>query len=199
MSIRTIARTTILSGILAGIAMAAAGAASADVFLKVEGTPGEAMQRGFEGQIQLSGASLNVSSYIGPDPSGLADTSRTTNVGPIFLNKAPDRASPRLMMAAVEGVPLGTIEITFTSPTRPGQPQAIEAKWILEGAEVRSFNTFPDSANGNTPTETVEISYSSMRYQYFSKDSKGQRSGGMEEVKWSVPEDQLFPFDEGCR
>jgi type VI protein secretion system component Hcp len=195
MSIRTIARTTVL----AGIAMAAAGAASADVFLKVDGTPGEALQRGFEGQILLTGASLNVSSYIGPDPSGLADTSRTTNVGPIFINKTPDRASPRLMMAAVEGVPLGTIEITFTSPARVGQQPVVEAKWILEGAEVRSFNTFPDAANGNTATETVEISYSSMRYQYFSKDAKGQRSGGMEEVKWSVPEDQLFPFDVDCR
>ena len=31
------------------------------------------------------------------------------------------------------------------------------------------------------------------------KDAKGQRTGTMEEVKWSVPEGQLFPFDEGCR
>lgn len=199
MSIRTFARTTILTGILAGLVMAAAGAASADVFLKVDGTPGEAMQRGFEGQIQISGASLNLSNFIAPDPSGLADTSRTMNVGPIFISKAPDRASPRLMMAAVEGRPLGTIEITFTSPARPGQAQAVESKWILEGAEVRSFNTYPDAANGNMPVETVEISYSSMRYQYFSKDAKGQRSGAMEEVKWAVPEDQLFPFDVDCR
>jgi hypothetical protein len=75
----------------------------------------------------------------------------------------------------------------------------VEGRWILEGAEVRSFNVFPDAANGNLQTETVEISYSSMRYQYFGRDAKGQRSGTMEEVKWSVPESQLFPFDEGCR
>jgi type VI secretion system Hcp family effector len=194
MSIRTFARTTIL----AGLALAAAGAASADVFLKVEGAPGESMQRGFEGQIQLTGASLNVSSFITPDPSGLADTARATNVGPILINKMPDRSSPRLKMAAVEGMPLGTIEITFTSPARLGQQPVVEAKWIIEGAEVRSFNTFPDAANGNTPSESVEISYSSMRYQYFTKDAKGQRSGAMEEVKMKVPEEQLFPFDGGC-
>jgi type VI secretion system Hcp family effector len=195
MSIRILARTTIV----AGIAMASAAAANADVFMKVDGLPGDAGQRGFEGQIMLTGASMNISSYSMPDPDGLVESVRTTNVGPVFINKIPDRSSPRLMMSAVEGAPLGTVEITFTSSARVGQPQAVEGKWILEGAEVRSFNVFPDSANGNTPTETVEISYSSMRYQYFGKDAKGQRSGTMEEVKWSVPESQLFPFDEGCR
>ena len=195
MSIRTFARMSIL----AGIALAAAGAANADVFLKVEGTPGDTLQKGFEGQIALSGANMSISSFVMPDPEGLADTTRTTNVGPIYINKSPDRSSPKLMMSAVEGAPLGTIEITFTAPVRPGQPQAVESRWILEGAEVRSFNVFQDAANGLGPTETIEIAYSSMRYQYFSKDAKGLRNGSMEEVKWSVPDDQMFPFDEGCR
>lgn len=195
MSIRTFARTAILSG----IALAAAGGANADVFLKLEGMPGEALQRGFEGQVVLNGASMNVSSFVSPDPDGLADTVRSTNVGPLFLTKMPDRSSPKLMMAAVEGAPLGAIEITFTSPSRTGGGQVVESRWILEGAEVRSFNVFPDTAAGNMPTETIEIAYSSMRYQYFAKDAKGQRTGNMEEVKWKVPDDQLFPFDEGCR
>jgi type VI secretion system Hcp family effector len=195
MSIRILARTTIV----AGIAMASAAAASADVFMKVDSVPGDASQRGFEGQIMLTGASMNISSYTMPDPDGLVESLRSTSVGPIFINKAPDRSSPRLMMSAVEGAPLGAVEITFTSGPRVGQPQSVEGRWILEGAEVRSFNVFPDANNGNTPMETVEISYSSMRYQYFGKDAKGQRSGAMEEVRWSLPDSQLFPFDEGCR
>jgi type VI protein secretion system component Hcp len=195
MSIRILVRTAIM----AGIVVASAAASNADVFMKVDGMPGDAGQRGFEGQITLSGASMNISNYSMPDPDGLVESIRTTNVGPIFINKTPDRSSPRLMMSAVEGAPLGTVEITFTSSPRVGQPQTVEGRWILEGAEVRSFNVFPDTANGGTPTETVEISYSSMRYQYFGKDAKGQRSGTMEEVKWSVPDNQLFPFDEGCR
>ena len=56
-----------------------------------------------------------------------------------------------------------------------------------------------DFNNGNMPTETIEISYSSMKYQYYAKDAKGQRTGTMEEVSWKVPDSQLFPFDEGCR
>lgn len=195
MSIRNFARTTILSG----IALAGAGAANADAFMKLEGMQGEALQRGFEGQIVLAGASMNISNFVSPDPEGLVDTVRSTNVGPLYLTKSPDRVSPKLMMAAVEGAPLGTVEITFTSPARTGVGQVVESRWILTGAEVRSFNIFPDTANGGLPTETIEISYSSMRYQYFTKDAKGQRTGSMEEVKWSVPDSQLFPFDEGCR
>jgi type VI secretion system Hcp family effector len=195
MSIRSFARAALLSG----IALAGAGAASADVFMKAEGIPGEALYRGFEGQIVLSGASINISSFATPDPDGLVDSVRTMNAGPLLLTKTPDRSSPKLMMAAVEGAPLGTMEITFTSPARTGAGQIVESRWILEGAEVRSFNVYPDTSNGGAPTENVEISYSSMRYQYFTKDSKGQRSGTMEEVKWAVPDDQIFPFDEGCR
>ncbi len=195
MSIRTFARISFLSA----IALAGAGAANADVFLKVEGTPGEAMQRGFEGQIQVTGASMNISSFLMPDPDGLTDSVRSTNVGPIYITKSPDRSSPKLMMSAVEGMPLGRIEISFTSAPRTGQPQSVESKWILEGAEVRSFSVNPDPNTGSQASESIEITYSSMRYQYYSKDSKGLRSGTMEEVKWSVPDAQLFPFDEGCR
>jgi type VI protein secretion system component Hcp len=64
MSIRTFARISILSA----AALAGAGAANADVFLKVEGAPGEASLRGFEGQIAVSGASMNISSFAMPDP-----------------------------------------------------------------------------------------------------------------------------------
>lgn len=194
MSIRTFARTSILSA----IALAGAGAANADVFLKVDGTPGEAAVRGFEGQIAVSGASMNVSSFVTPDPEGLADQIRSTTVGPIYLTKLPDRSSPKLMMAAVEGQPLGRIEISFTSPARAGG-QTVMSKWIIEGAEVRSFSVSPDLNNGNASVENIEISYSSMKYQYYGKDAKGQPTGTMEEVSWRVPDQQLFPFDEGCR
>lgn len=195
MHIHTFARFSILSA----IALAGAGVANADVFLKIQGTPGDAVQRGFEGQIQVKGASMNISNFAIPDPEGIADQVRSTSVGPIYISKTPDRSSPKLMMSAVEGQPLGTIEITFTSAPRPGMPQTVESRWIIEGAEVRSFNVAPDFQNGNTPSESIEVSFSSMKYQYYAKDAKGQRTGAMEEVSWRVPDDPLFPLDAGCR
>jgi hypothetical protein len=43
----------------------------------------------------------------------------------------------------------------------------------------------------------VEIGYGAMTYQYFDPTSKTGRP--TEEVKFAVPEEQLFPYDEGCR
>jgi type VI protein secretion system component Hcp len=188
MNIRSITRISILSA----IALAGAGAANADVFLKISSLKGDAVQKGFEGQIQISGASMSVASWTAPDPSGAADTVRSTTVGPIYITKSPDRSSPKLTSYAVEGMPLGRIEITFTDDVT----KAVTSKWIVDGAEVRSISIAPDSMNGNKPSESVEIAYASMTYQYFDA-----RMGAkpVEEAKFSVPDEQLFPYDEGCR
>lgn len=192
MTIRVLAR----AALAAGVALSVAGAAGADVFMKAANVPGDALQRGFEEQVALTGASLSISSYYNPEPEGLGETSRTTNVGPIMLTKSPDRASPKLMAMAVNGAPIGSLEISFTAPAKPGQPQNVEARWILEGAEVRSFSVYPGANPGDKPVETIEIAYASMRYQHFDKGKNGAAS--MEEVQWDVPADQLFPGDGGC-
>jgi type VI secretion system Hcp family effector len=191
MTIRSIARFSILSA----IALAGVGAANADVFLKIPSLKGPSTQRGFEGQIVVTGASMSVSSYTVPSGDGVSDVTRTTTVGPIYITKLPDRSSPRLVSNAVEGAPLGRIEITFTSPTT----QAIEAKWIIEGAEVRSYSVNPDSMNGNQPLESIEIGYASMTYQYFDTDGRVVGAKPSAEARFDVPAEQLFPGDEGCR
>lgn len=193
--IRAFARLSLLSV----AALASAGAASADIFLKTATASGDATQRGFEGQIEINGVNMSISTYTMPDPDGFRDEVRSTSVSPLMITKAPDRSSSKLMAAAVEGAPLGRIEITFTSPVRPGATETVESRWIIEGAEVRGFSVYTDPMNGNQPVENIEISYASMTHQYYTKDAKGVRSGSMEETKWSVPEDQLFPYDAGCR
>ena len=184
--------------LLSVAALASAGAASADIFLKTTTAAGDSTQRGFEGQIAISGVNMGISTFTMPDPEGVADEVRSTSVSPLMITKEPDRSSSKLMAAAVDGAPLGRIEITFTSPARPGAVETIESRWIIEGAEVRGFSVYTDPMNGNRPVENIEITYASMTYQYYTKDSKGVRSGSMEETKWSVPDDQLFPYDGGC-
>ena len=126
MSIRNVARFSILSA----IALAGAGAANADVFLKVTSLQGGAVQRGFEGQIELGGATMSVSSWTAPDPTGIGDTVRTTSVSPIFITKSPDRASPKLTSYVFEGMPLGRIEITCHEDT----PTAVTPRWSLHAS-----------------------------------------------------------------
>ena len=188
MSIRNVARFSIL----AVIALAGAGAANADIFLKVRSLQGDAVQHGFEGQIPLTGATMSVSSWTAPDPSGLADRVRSTSVSPLFISKAPDRSSPKLTSFAVEGTPLGRVEITFTDNTT----QSITSRWIIEGAEVRAISSSPDPMNAGKQTENIEIAYASMTYQYF--DPKDKMGRPTEEARFAAPEEPLSPYDEGC-
>ena len=178
-------------------ALPGAGAASADIYLRTPLTPGDVIRPGFEGQIALTGVSMNVSSLSLPDPEGIAPAIRSTSVSPLYLTKSPDRATARLMAAAIDGTPLGRIEISFTTPQRGGG-ETVESRWILEGAEVRSVSLNTDVASGGGVTENVEIVYASMTYQYFTRDARGQRSGGMEETSWRAPAEDMFSFETGC-
>jgi type VI protein secretion system component Hcp len=171
-----------------------AGAASAEVFMKAPGATGEATAKGFEQQVVLTGASFSISSYPGFDAEGLP-SGRLTSVGPVLLTKSPDRSSPRLALAAVEGAPLGTVEITFTEPAARGRPGEVKARWILEGASVRAFSVYPGATPGEGPIESIELAYATMRYQV----PGASQSGVSEEVQWTAPEDQMsLGHPEGC-
>ena len=187
------------TSLIASLARGAAGAAQADVFMKVTGAPGDATARGFEQQIALGGASISVSSAPAYDHPEDTAPSRTTSVSPIVISKTLDRSSPKLMLSAVNGDKLGTIEISFTSTPRTGGPQVVDDRWVLEGAEVESFQVSPGLDKHDPPIETVEISYKTMRYQHYVTDAKGLRTGAMDEVKWTAPAPDPFADDVSCR
>ena len=72
---------------------------------------------------------MSVSSYTVPSGDGISDVTRTTTVGPIYITKtAGSRSSPRLVSNAVEGAPLGRIEITFTSPVDAGDRSEMDRR-----------------------------------------------------------------------
>lgn len=172
------------------------GSAGADTFLKMKGAAGDAYQRGFEQQILLTGASLSVMSTPDFGPDGEALSTRTRSSGPIYLSKTPDRSSPKLMQAALEGKDVGTLEITFTTPGKNGSPQTPQYKWILEGVHLNSYSVSPGGA-GEPPTEMIEVSYETMRYQYFQIDPKTGRPASTEEVNFTAPIDHLFGLHDG--
>ena len=172
------------------------GSAGADTFLKMKGATGDADQRGFEQQVMLTGASLSVMSTPDFGPDGEILATRTRSSGPIYLTKAPDRSSPKLMQAALEGKDLGTIEITFTAPGRNGSPQTPQYKWILEGVHLNSYSVSPGASPGDASSEMIEVSYGSMRYQYFTIDPVTGRAEPTEEVSFIAPVDHPFGLHE---
>jgi type VI protein secretion system component Hcp len=188
--------TVIRAATLASAAFALAGAAHADVFMKASGVPGDARARGFESQIELNGASLSVMNMPTYTDEGFETGERTPHMSAISFNKSPDRASPRLLQAALDGRTLGSVEVTFTTPGRAGQ--TVDSRWILEGARINSFYVFPGATPGEVPVETVEIAYDALRFQHYVKDAKGVATGEMEEVRMTPPEQETFGLEGGC-
>lgn len=180
----------------AAIAVLSAGAASAEVYMKAAGTPGEAVAKGFEQQIVLAGASMSISNMMMVGEDGVTPE-QYRSVGNVMITKSPDRASPKLALAAVDGAPLGTVEITFTEPASRNRPERVKSRWILEGVEVRSFSVYPGVTPAEAPVESVELAYKSMRYQVVTPSSSGGAST-TDEVQWDTPEDQLMGWEGGC-
>lgn len=194
MSIVRIARVVAVSGLAMVVAGLAAGAANADVFMKLPGAAGDVTVKGFEQQVALTGASLSVSTIPSYSPDGEVN-GRMTNAGPIVLSKAPDRSSPRLMQAALSNAQLGTVEITFTAPRVPGQPVVTQYKWVLEGVRVNGFSVYPTGVVGEAPQESIELSYTSLRYQVVTPG----KPGGTEEIRIEAPDGGSFGTEAvGC-
>jgi len=190
-------RLSLTSGAVAvaAFALLSAGAASADVYMKAAGAPGEATAKGFEQQISLVGASMSISNMTMLGEDGVTPE-QYRSVGNIMITKAPDRASPKLALAAIDGGNLGTVEITFTEPATRNRPERVKSRWILEGAEVRSFSVYPGAVASDPPSESVELFYRSMRYQVMTPSASGAST--TEETQWTTPEDQLAGWEGGC-
>lgn len=193
MSIGAVARV----GVLAGAASLLASGAFADVFVQVDGVPGDARIKGMEQQIFATGASLSVMSNPVFDENGVMTGASTPIVSSVTVMKRQDRASPKIIQAAVQGEELGEVVITFTSPGRTSGSQEIDAKWILEGAKINSLYMSGGASPGDPTTESVEISYRTMKVQHFMRDDKGARTGAMEEVTVEAPDPSL-QYGPGC-
>ena len=187
------------AAVVSALVAVCGGSAGADTFLKMKGVTGDAYQRGFEQQIVLTGASLSVMSTPDFSPDGEMLATRTRSSGPIYLSKTPDRSSPKLMQAALEGKNVGTLEITFTTPGKNGSPQTPQYRWVLEGVRFNSYSVSPGGTAVDASNEIIEVSYESMRYQYFTIDPKTGRPASTEEVSFTSPVDHPFGLhDADC-
>ncbi len=190
--------TAFRSALIASASLMAAGAAHADVFMKMTGAPGEATTKGFEQQVMLSSASFSINNTPNFNQDGEID-GRSTYVAPITLTKSPDRASPKLMQAAQQNLGVGTVELSFTGPRTPGSPLTVQYKWILEGVHVNAYSVYP-GATGEPPMETIQLSYTSLRYQYFPADPRSGRSTASEEIVIDSPDGSELGLEVvGCR
>jgi type VI secretion system secreted protein Hcp len=103
-----------LGGLLVAGAIAAAASATADeLFLRLEGVPGDSRDARHKDEIDVLSYSQSLTGPFAQGAAGAGSTTGKTTCGPVKITKYLDRASPRLMQQAARGEHLPKATISF--------------------------------------------------------------------------------------
>ncbi len=144
----------------------AAPLSGTDVFLKVEGIPGELTLASHPNEIVVRaiGWDFLSSPALSGGDGGAAPG---TKVGPICMIKGLDVASPKLMQAAVSGQPIA--HATFAFAKAAGQQQDYMF-WKLENVVITSFQT---GVGGDGLAEKISLGFGKVRVEYKRQNPDG--------------------------
>lgn len=156
MSLRRFARCALGSAALLGALTIAPTANADDVFLQLDGIPGESADAAFRDQIVINTFQLGVTRTSGAQFDALTVTKRV------------DRSSPRLFEAAATGQ---LIRRAVLSSRKPGSktPTAYY-KITLSDVQVTSVKI----SEGTELLESVSFSFGKIEIEYMQQDASGQ-------------------------
>ena len=138
--------------------LALPGAASARIFLQLEGIPGESTAVGFENQIELQDFGFDVGK----------SKDKPASFSEFDVAKQLDKASPELMLRTANGATIASARIRFTQPTAEGQ--VVFLRYCLTGVRITGFS---QSSGGDRPSESVSLNYGTIVQSYTQQDPGG--------------------------
>ncbi len=167
---------------LAAVPAAAPGGTPAaqsffDIFIEIEGIPGESTAPAHKGSIEVLSWSWGVSqTSTGGGGGGGALAGRAT--GHVTLIKRIDKATPLLFKRCVDGtpIPLATVHLT----REDGQTYL---KYELKNVMVSSIVHGGDVDGDGLPDETLEITFTGVKLTYTQFDAAG-RPVGQTTAEW---------------
>jgi type VI secretion system secreted protein Hcp len=155
-------------GVACAFLLALPGAASAKIFLQLDGIPGESTTLGFENQIELN--TMQVGVGRGSKGAAFSDVTVTKNL---------DKATPELMLRAANGATIPTAKVRFT---RAAEDSDVYLRYCFTGVRITSFS---QSSGGEAPSESVAFSYSSIVQSYTQQSTTGG-AGTVFDTGWDL-------------
>lgn len=138
----------------------------ADMFLKLDGIPGESQGHKHKGEIEVLSYSWGISNQA-PSSGGGGGAGKPV-VQDFTIVKQLDAASPKLMEACCRGEHLGNAMVTLVS--KEGQQDYFKIK--MSDVLISSYQTSGGSGGGSVPMEQVSFTFSHVDLQ--AADRKGQ-------------------------
>jgi type VI secretion system secreted protein Hcp len=138
----------------------------ADIFADIPGIPGESTAEVAPNQIEVRalqfGSGRSIAAIAKLKASSACSAKTSPPICQVVITKGVDKASPKLFMAAAAGTRFPTVTITFFRTDAGGFTQYLKLK--LADALIDSISS--SGAAVDTPTETVNLSCSSMETTY---------------------------------
>lgn len=155
-----------------------------DVFLKIQGAPGESADHKHKGEIDVLSYSWGVSqtgtmSYGGGGGAGKA------NFHDFSFMMRMNKATPKLMQACANGSHIPSAILTCR---KAGDKQQEYMQYKFYDLLIASYQT---SASSEEPTESISFNFSKMEMEYKEQDSKGNLGGSMN-FKYDIKSNKAY-------
>lgn len=146
-----------------------------DVFLFIQGVPGEAAQAPHANWIHVESAAWG---HVGKAP-----------FEPLGVAKVVDISSPLLALAAADGRRFQTAILDVTKPGAQAQPMTF-LKVILTDVTVKAYAAAANNGSNN-PTETVKLGFAKIEWVYQKQMPDGSLSAPVR-TGWDVINSKPF-------
>ncbi|HJY05789.1 MAG TPA: type VI secretion system tube protein Hcp [Bryobacteraceae bacterium] len=152
-----------------------------EIFLKIDGVTGESKANGHAGEIEVFSFSLGAS-----NPSSVAyghgSGAGKVDISSLSIQKQVDNASAKLFQNCASGKHFGTGTLVVREA---GGDKPVEY-YKLEMAECFIDSvSWGGSAGGGKPSESVAMSFSSLKITYFPQNEDGSQ-GTQQQGSWDI-------------
>lgn len=170
----------------AGFAVATPAAAASDIYLKIEGVPGESADAQHRGDIEVaswsfgatqsSGPRFGGSAAVGRSPTGAPPAEPPAGPGAISVSKTYDKSSPKLAEACAQGKHFPS---AILSVRKTGGGQQEYMTYELENVMISSYSLSGSGggASSGRPMESLSINYTKITYKA-ADDKSGAGAAG---------------------
>lgn len=147
---------------------------AADMFLKLDGIPGESQDDKHSGEIEIDSFSWGVSqeATLGRGTGGGAGK---VNVSELNVMKKTDKASPILFLHCANGKHIPSALLTV----RKAGEQPLEYYKVKMTDVMVSGLQMSGSNGGGIPMESVSLNFSKIEYEYTPQSAKGTGEGAV--------------------
>jgi len=155
-----------------------------DIFLEIDGIPGESTDAKHQNQIEVLSYSHGLSQSVTSRSSGGAGSGERCDHGDFTITHTLDKASPKLVDALCKGTHISKVTVYLCRATGD---KTEYMRYEMEDVLVSSVQT-GGSGSGDIPVEQVSFNYGQIKWNYTETDHKTGANKGSIQAGWSVVE-----------